>query len=436
MTDQLERQLPDLLEGLGVTRTPDYFDDLLDLTAVTRQRRARWLIDSIPGLGVGRRPVLAPSLPWRPLALVALVVLLIAALLALAVGSHRTPAPPFGPARNGLIAYSFAGDVYLADPASGTSSSVLRNGDDDEFPTWSLDGLRLAFIRQTGSTNGDPDGLLLVADADGGHEAPVVPRPLTAVSGFEFSPDGRTILLTSAVGQRDEITIARTDGGPPRLLDIHARLPAGLDPNGPAYRPPDGSAILFAAYQFVYTTPTSSGIYLVNEDGSDLRTVVSPSPGVLLVHPTWSPDGSKVAYTRQVPGSLPWELHVVTIDGNVDRVIHTVPGTAEGWPAWSPDGSRLVIQRLSADGRRHVYAVVPSDGSSPGIEIRNDGAPIGANYVWAPDGTAILAIPDHDASKLLIWNPDTGATTTEPWQSGALVWSGRFPAWQRLAPRP
>jgi Tol biopolymer transport system component len=436
--DRFERQLPELLDQVGMTRTPDYFEDLLAKTAGTRQRPGwtfpgRW----IPILDVAREPLIKRSVPWRQIVILVLAALLLAATLVFVIGSRRTPAPPFGPARNGLIAYASDGDIYTGDPVTGVSKLIIAGPENDEFPSWSLDGTRLAFIRQTGSTDDGLDGLLFAADADGGNLTPVIPKPVTAMTGFEFSPDGRSIVLSSTVGRRQEITIASTSGLAPRILDIYDRLPATFVPDGPSYRPLHEAEIMFAAWKFIGSEYSSTGIYLVNDDGSDLRPLVKPDTDVLLFHPVWSPDGLKVAYTRVPAGDLSrWELHVLVVDDMTDRTLDTSDAPSEGWPAWSPDGARFLIQRSSADGSTGAYAVVPSDGSGPGIEIQNAGAPIGATYVWAPDGTAILAIPDHDPSRLLIWDPNNGTTTTQPWTSGNFYWQGRFPAWQRLAPIP
>src|SRR6266487_1858576 len=123
--DRFERQLPELLTELAVPRTPDYFDDLLEQAARTRQRPAwsileRWL----PMVDVARQPVVVPRLPWRAIGLgLALLALLVAVVTALVVGGRPNVPAPFGPARNGLVAYTFGGDIYTADPLTGVASA-------------------------------------------------------------------------------------------------------------------------------------------------------------------------------------------------------------------------------------------------------------------------------------------------------------------------
>src|SRR3954452_6348931 len=100
--DRMDRDLPVLLEELASPRVPDYFDDILGLTARTRQRPAwvflqRWF----PMLEFARQPVVAQP-PWRAFGLLLLLVGLMAAGLVLAATRPKQP-PLFGPAGNGLI---------------------------------------------------------------------------------------------------------------------------------------------------------------------------------------------------------------------------------------------------------------------------------------------------------------------------------------------
>jgi dipeptidyl aminopeptidase/acylaminoacyl peptidase len=433
--DRVELRLPERLDDLVQPRTPDYLEDLLRLTASTSQRPP-WKVLQwwVPRLRVGRLSVFGRKPGWRPVLVLLLVGLLLAAGLAVLIGSKRTtPAPPFGPARNGLIAYASDGDVYTADPVTGVSTRVVAGTGKDEFPTFSPDGTRLAFIRMSGSTDGLPDGRLVVADVDGSHVTPLMPEHLTGVSGFEFSPDDGALVVSSTIDGRQEISVSPVDGSASTVLELSG-LPPALSRDGPSYRPFHAHQVMFAGWGYAGGEPVTTGIYLVDDDGTDLQTLVEPEDGVLRWHPIWSPDGSMVAYTRiRADSPNDWELHVVTVKDKLDRAVHTSDAVAEGWPAWSPDGTRLLIQRIKADGS-HSYAVVPADGSGPGIEIKNDRASTGALYAWAPDSTVVLSIADVDPSTMLIWDATTGTTTRQPWNSTPFGSQGHLPAWQRVAP--
>ena len=130
--DRFEQRLPDLMTDLAAARVPDYFDDLLQQAARTRQRPAwssleRWLPMGVTALS----PVSNRARSFAGLAILALVGLLVAAGLFAYVGAQpqRLPAP-FGPAGNGLMYYASGdGDIYSVDPTiwqTGKQSDQTR----------------------------------------------------------------------------------------------------------------------------------------------------------------------------------------------------------------------------------------------------------------------------------------------------------------------
>ena len=97
------------------------------------------------GVAVGSPTVRLASIMALTLALV------LAAAGAVAVGASILQAdlpPPFGPARNGLIAFESGGDIWVVDP-DGTDRRQLTSAPGLEHsPAWSADGTRLAYWSQ------------------------------------------------------------------------------------------------------------------------------------------------------------------------------------------------------------------------------------------------------------------------------------------------
>jgi WD40-like Beta Propeller Repeat len=121
-------------------------DDVLDgaLARTSRlRRRPAWRIRErwIPMR-------LSLALAVIPRAVIILVCLALAAALAAAVvvASQPTALPSLvGPARNGLLAYDSAGDIWVMNP-DGTGQRQLTSGPErDSSPVWSRDGTRMAF---------------------------------------------------------------------------------------------------------------------------------------------------------------------------------------------------------------------------------------------------------------------------------------------------
>jgi dipeptidyl aminopeptidase/acylaminoacyl peptidase len=423
----LERDLPAILGDLAVGSYPDYIDGVLATTAQSRQRPAwtfpeRWL----PMAVVTRRPVLAPSVPWRTLGVLALIALLIAVTFAVYVGSQARLPAPFGLAGNGLIAFAEDGDIFTADPVTGATTAVVTGPDLDVEPVFSRDGASFAFERKVGGASGP--GRLVVGRFDGRDPVVVTPEPLAGLNGYTFSPDGQEILFTLGTLANSTMWIAKVDGSDVRPLEARRNI---IDT--PSFRPPDGAEVVFASDAPI---ASGNGIYAVDVDGGQVRTIVEPSAGVGIGWLTVAPDGSRIAYSASTADTSrnTYRVHVRGVDGTGDSVLPMPPGaTFEDAPAWSNDGKHLAVVRgYGLHNEDIALAVVPADGSGVGIETdRGLTGCCDTIYEWAPDDTTILVKPfDRSGQPLphFLWDPLSGVTTPVPWASIS------DPTWQRLAP--
>jgi TolB protein len=138
---------------------------------------------------------------------------------------------------------------------------------------------------------------------------------------------------------------------------------------------PDGSKIAFT-WRF-----EGSGIYVVDIDGSN-ETRLSPE-GVDDGSPAWSPDGSKIAFVSRRDGN--WEIYVMNTDGSDPVRLTETTAASEGYPAWSPDGNQIAFTSYR-DGRRDIY-IMNADGSNV-IRLTKNSI-VKSNPSWSPDGTKI-----------------------------------------------
>jgi Tol biopolymer transport system component len=428
----LERDLPQILGDLAVGSYPDYIDDVLATTAHRRQRPAwtfpeRWLpMDLATKARHG-----VPHIPWRIVGLLALLLILLAAMLAFVVGSPRRVPEPFGRATNGSIAYAAGGDIYTLDPQTGTATAIVVSPETEVGPTWSLDGTRVVFERKVGGDAGP--GWLMVADEDGRGLVRVTQEPLRGLSGWSFSPDGHSIVALANGDNGTVIVVLPSDGrGEPKVFDL------GLRPeDGPPRFRPDGSEIMFNAQQF---GAAGRGIYALDPASGEVRTIVAESATADIHAATWSPDGSRIAYSVEVVNAeTPTSrTHVVAADGSGDIAIDAHPDSiVDAGDQWSNDGTRLVIHRIYENDRgelRHAMVVVPIDRSSVGVEIEcvPDAPPddCTADWRWSPDDATLLGTRS-DGSKAtshFLADPLTGRIRPAP-----LTAIGPA-AWQRVAP--
>ena len=153
---RFERQLPAILEDLYLGSSPDYRDEVLAAATRTRQRPAWTFPGRLIPMDITTRTIPVVRLPLRQLAVIAVLLALLAATLAVYVGSQRHVPAPFGPAKNGLIPYISNGDIYVGDPVTGKTRLLVSSprGTNPSAPGFSPDGTRLAFFRDVPSGAG------------------------------------------------------------------------------------------------------------------------------------------------------------------------------------------------------------------------------------------------------------------------------------------
>jgi TolB protein len=99
------------------------------------------------------------------------------------------------------------------------------------------------------------------------------------------------------------------------------------------------------------------------------------------IYPSWSPDGSLIAYARGVGGTRSFDLFTIEPDGsNLTRVTDLRGVDVD--PSWSPDGTRLVFQR------QEDVAVVDVDGSN--LQRLTATHRLELAPAWSPDGSRIV----------------------------------------------
>jgi Tol biopolymer transport system component len=377
----------------------------------------------------GRRPGwrIADRWTWRHQAAlrtalrVGVVLAVLASLVAIAVagisllGPHK-PAPPFGLTRAGLIAIDTKDGIVVTD-ADGTNRVLMTSGEGrDVSPTWSRDGLRLAFWHRA-VTNGPWS--LVVIDADGsGRQVLADAVHLRAredsfnqPSNISWSPDSRRIAYAADVGGGSSVFIATL--GSSAIQQITDPKLQALD----LAWSPTGQVIAFES-------DASQTLHVVGIDGSGEHRLSSLTQTALW--PDWAPDGTRLAVAAANGDST--DIWLVSADGAEIRNISSDP-TVEFDPAWSPDGRRLAWARMPADESIRAWVVVADVDLPRVIEIRveADLAP----PVWSPDGTRLYSYgmaPDGSFNEVIVLDPNGVAPVVRLPSEGSIGNSN----WQRL----
>ena len=324
---------------------------------------------------------LAPRIAGRPsrasqrlIVLLAATLLLVAALgTAIAVGSGILRLPQviddpvdlgiFEPAAGGIVYYTNS-SLWAVDPnAPSPVSTLVRIG---------------------------PEG---TADAD---------QFLSFTIPLGWSSDGTKLLF-----MREDPTDPTF---PPtrHLFILHAdgtETQVAPEPVNGAAISPDGSRVVFAA--------DGGGLYGVDAEGGQPVRIADEGEA-----PTFSPDGTRIAYLSETGQEGHEHVWVANADGTDAREILTEEVLAMGMGklTWSPTGDRIAMENQQ-EGNVAIYAFAP-DGSDFTKVITG-----GFNHSWSPDGSQIayglpgrdgLWIADADGSNARAF--DLGASG--PWQPG------------------
>lgn len=159
--------------------------------------------------------------------------------------------------------------------------------------------------------------------------------------------------------------------------------------SGPEFSP-DGSRIALS--------DNADEIFVMNSDGSGMTSLTGPATTSSAGAPVWSPDGAFVAY-QGVDGD--WEIAVVEVADTANKVFLTNNAVQDQYPDWSPDGTRIAFSR----DQEAIVTVRASDGGDEQVVYQ------GFNRFpkWSPDGTEIVF---YAGGPILAVNVQTGAVRT------------------------
>ena len=188
----------------------------------------------------------------------------------------------------------------------------------------------------------------------------------------------------------------------------------------------------------------SGRIQIINADGTG-QTKLTDGGFIIDDDPVYSPDGSKIAFSRQKGSKT--EVCIMNADGTNVVTVTSGDVTPESYnrnPSWSPDGSKFVFQsNRSGSGKAEIW-MANADGSgllrlTTNIQKGSDGqGPIFSldfDPAWSPDGSKIAFVSNRDGvdTELYLMNTD-GSSLVRLTDDGL---DDTMPAWspdsQRIA---
>ena len=318
-----------------------------------------------------------------------------------------------------MLALLLAAFLYPTSPAS-----------QDAYPVWSPDARYVGFRREAepgargsgayvvGAGTGPvvtrgPGGV--VAWRPDGRELATVAGDSTRLASFpvdeqvlEFPGVAFGYSSTGALGYvlDGRIVVHPPDVTPDRA--IASVRPGATWDQGPVWSP-DGTKIAFTT---VDPGDLTTSLEVVNADGTGLHTVFSgPNQNV---NPSWSPDGRTIAF--ESVATYFFRLWLVGEDGtNLRSLLPLDPSADDRLPQWSPSGTRIafISDREHRPGGAAPYQYALYTVSPDGLTLQKlaDDVHPYSHARWSPTGAQIAFAAGRECERwgIYVMRPERGS---------------------------
>ncbi len=271
-------------------------------------------------------------------------------------------------------------DIWTIPTRGGDPSQLTALPGREMRPRYSPDGRWVAFEADLGGT--DVRDVFIVS-AEGGEPVRLTDHPLNDTN-VSWAPDSRTLYFNTGMWFDGSIA----------AVDIQTGAFSRVGSGGAADLSPDGST-------FAYTGNTkpqdddqsNTDIWIRPRDGGEPRLLTPNTFDWRDTEPTWSPDGSRLAFISDRNGFN--NLGIIDVASG-EATMLLVEDVEHSEPRWSPDGTWISFTK-NLDYDYHIYRIAAGGGEAQQLTQRggvNGGSratgQTRGGHLWHPSGAEIV----------------------------------------------
>lgn len=225
------------------------------------------------------------------------------------------------------------------------------------------------------------------------------------VGPMGMSPDGKYVAYAKRGAGAQSLVVRQTESS----SSLELLPPETVGYVGVTFAP-DGNSIFYVSFAYgasqasVYRIPVLGGTPQRIADDADSRVTVSP-------------DGTKIAFVRSVPGRTDRQMVIASANGGSERVLATQssePMFSFQGPAWSPDGTTIATSTASPrTGLQGVDILLVNAESGAVTRFGSKQWRWVGQLAWLPDGRELLA---------------TAAAADDPAMMSEQIWILSYPS--------